>query len=385
MYAQRVTQGSPPDQTGYRSANMRRRVLVVGARGFVGSYLCPALSAAGYDVVRTSRIPTRDAGWRRLDVNEPASFAPALEGVDTALFLVHQLADVRGDYPTREIEAANAFARAARQAGVRRTVYLGGIHPTKPVQSGTPSEEHVDTGAHIERSGVIRVQPEPVAESVMSRHLRSRLRSGEILREHAPSCIELRAAMIIGAGSLSWSVVRDLVDNLPVMLLPPWLKAISWPVAIDDVVEALIAAIEYPGSQAHIFDLTGDVRVTHREVMERTWTVWQRRRYVAALPLISPTLSALWVAMFTRASWPVCRELLQGLRWDLDSTQKRACEALTERTPTPLNEAIARALADEAEGPLLPGPVAVARMKRLGAQREARWKEEPLRLTPSHS
>lgn len=392
MYADFLMSGSAGEHSDERPADTRRRVLVVGARGFVGRYLCPALSAAGYDVVQTSRTPSADAGWLRLDVNDPESLAPALEGVDTAIFLVHQLEGVRNDYPAREADAAASFAQAARQAGVRRTVYLGGIHPTQPRRIEALSDDNAsanddagpsDASSSRERSGVTRVKPQPVAGGVMSRHLRSRLRSGEILRAQAPSCIELRAAMIIGAGSLSWSVVRDLVDNLPVMLLPPWLRAVSWPVAIDDVVAAVIAAVEYPGDEAHVFDLTGDVRVTHRQVMERTWHVWRRKRYVAALPLVSPTLSAVWVAMFTRASWPVCRELLQGLRWDLDSTQMRACEALTENAPIPLDEAIALALSDEAEGPSSPGPIAVARMQRLGAKLESRWNTEPLRPATS--
>lgn len=340
-----------------RTGGAKRRVLVTGASGFVGRHLCPLLEALGYEIVRASRKPPRGRGWIQLDVNHKASLESALAGVDTAFFLVHQLQGADDSYPTREAEAARNFGRSARAVGVRRVVYLGGVCPTLG--------ENADRG------------PSPAHQ--VSRHLAARLETGRILRKEAPRCIELRAAMIVGAGGLSWNVVRDLVHNLPVMLLPRWLARSSWPVAIDDVVKALAACIDCPADHALCFDLPGAERVTHREVMDRTAALWNKRRFALALPVMTPTLSSYWITAFSRAPLRECRELVQGLRWNLDLTKDRFWDGVKAQ-PMSLKRAIQLALTDERESSHNPGPQAV---KRLRALEVPRWRGAPVSATVS--
>ena len=139
------------------------------------------------------------------------TIGPALSGVEAAVYLIHGM-QAGADYDVREAEAAKAFREAAAEAGLRRIVYLGGVAP----------------------------------EGVPSKHLWSRIRTGEILREGPVSAIELRAGMVIGHGSLSWQIVRDLAARLPVMILPRWLRSRSQPIAIDDVVFAIRTGLRYP-------------------------------------------------------------------------------------------------------------------------------------------
>lgn len=169
-----------------------RRVLVTGATGFVGRALVPALRSAGYDVVAASRrqVRTADGGlgveWRQCDLLRPESLTAAFAGVQVAFYLVHSMGGGRADYSELERRSARAFADAAAKAGLDRIVYLGG--------------------------------PAPLGHA--SEHLSSRLQVGEILRAGAVQAVELRASMVIGTGSASWQIVRDLALRLPFMVLP---------------------------------------------------------------------------------------------------------------------------------------------------------------------
>ena len=180
-----------------------------------------------------TREPALD--WVQGDVADPASCARALDGCQAALYLVHGIGE-GADYHRREVTAAATFAKAAAAAGVERIVYLGGVAPT-----GTGSE-----------------------------HLRSRLDVGEALRAGPVKTIELRASMIVGHGSLSWLIVRDLAARLPVMVLPRWLKSRTQPVAIDDVVIALVRALDLPLAASAWFDIPGPVTLSGKEILEET-------------------------------------------------------------------------------------------------------------------
>lgn len=192
-----------------------RAVLLTGATGFVGGAVRAALNAQGWRV----RCLTRDADrarrhqpeleWVQGDVGDQASCAAALRGCQAALYLVHAIGEGAG-YHQHEVMAATTFSKAAATAGVQRIVYLGGVAPT----AGAGSD-----------------------------HLRSRLDVGEALRAGSVKTVELRASMIVGHGSLSWLIVRDLAARLPFMVLPRWLKSRTQPVAIDDVVVALWNAL----------------------------------------------------------------------------------------------------------------------------------------------
>jgi uncharacterized protein YbjT (DUF2867 family) len=307
-----------------------RRVLLTGASGFVGQAVYPALVASG----ATVRCATRDVGraagrwpdrdWVTADVSNSDSTARALEGCDAALYLVHGMASPGGNFHREEIAQAETFLRAAESAGVRRIIYLGGV-----VAGGDDASEH----------------------------LRSREAVGETLRSGRVSTIELRASMIIGHGSLSWLIVRDLAARLPLMVLPRWLKSRTEPVAIDDIVAALLGAIDAQVENSAWFGVPGPEILSGREILERTADVLGvRRPLMIQVPLLSPQLSSHWVRFVTRADWSVAREVVVGLTEDLLSPDARFWGLIGHSRLLDFDEASRRALADEKrEGPI-PGP-----------------------------
>ena len=266
-----------------------RSLLLTGATGFVGGALRPALAREGWRV----RCLTRDAArarkreptldWVQGDVADPASCARALNGCQAAVYLVHGIGE-GADYHRHEVTAAETFSKAAAAAGVERIVYLGGVAPIR-------------TG---------------------SDHLRSRLDVGEALRASSVKTIELRASMIVGHGSLSWLIVRDLSARLPFMVLPRWLKSRTQPVAIDDVVVALVRALELPLDASVWYDIPGPVTLSGKDILEETTRVMGLRHpRIIEVPLLSPRLSSFWVRFVTRAQWSVAREVVVGLTEDL--------------------------------------------------------------------
>jgi uncharacterized protein YbjT (DUF2867 family) len=320
----------------------RPRVLVAGATGFVGRHLRPALEAAGYELRLTSRNPHGarhdDPGghWMRLDMEDPDSLPPALEGCDAAVYLIHQMVG-RADYSQREPRAADLFARRAEQAGVRRIVYLGGVVPA----------------------------------GATSRHLQSRARTGEVLRAAPVPVVELRAAMIIGAGSASWTLVHDLSRRLPAMVLPRWLRNHSWPVAIDDVVAGILAGLQLPAERVGCYDVPGPERVSHRDILRRTAAHLRRRPLMINVPVVTPRLSSYWLGLVTNVDLGLARELLDGLLCDLDPTGPTIWQAVGDGPHTSLDDAIRHALADQ-EAHQLPTHRARERLTRLGRQHPAR-------------
>jgi len=296
----------------------RGTVLLTGATGFVGRHVAPALLAAGYRVRGASRDPSAaqlrqpELEWVRLDMDDPATLAPALEGCQAVVYLVHAMAGGKG-YTDREAEAALALRAAAPAAGVQRIVYLGGVEPQGPP----------------------------------SRHLASRLATGRLLREGPVSAVELRAAMIVGAGSESWLIVRDLCKRLPVMLLPAWLRNHSWPVAIDDVVAAVLAGIELQDEHAGWYDVPGPERLSHKELLLRVARHLGRRPPMLDVPVLTPRLSSYWLGLVTSADLTVARELVDGLCHELDPSGRTIWEHLPDHRRVPLDAAIAHALADE--------------------------------------
>lgn len=292
---------------------MKRRILVVGATGFVGARLVPALAAAGDEVISASRKPPASpiGAWRRVDVDDPDTLLPALEGVEVACYLVHGMGGGEG-YADREARAAEAFASAAAARGLSRIVYLGGPRPS----------------------------------GATSRHLESRLRTGEILRGGPVPVVELQAGMIVGPGSEGFRIIRDLGVRLPVMVLPTWLASRSQPVAVDDVIVALVAACRLEGIEG-AWGLPGPETLSARDMLWRVAALRGTRPLAVSVPLLSPRLSAVWIELVTRAHGPVARELVEGLRSDILCPDEGFWRFLPEHTRIGFDAAAARALKGE--------------------------------------
>ncbi|WP_242371451.1 NAD(P)H-binding protein [Anaeromyxobacter sp. SG26] len=293
-------------------------VLVTGATGFVGRALVPALLASGIAVRATTRSRPVDrtpgVEWVRADVMRPADLPAVLRGVRAAYFLVHGMGSGREDYVEAERRSAAAFAREAEHAGVGRIVYLGGVAPR-----GRPS-----------------------------RHLASRLAVGEILRAGRVPALELRASMIVGPGSASWRIVRDLAMRLPVMVLPAWARSRSCPIAVEDVVRALVAALDVPLPESAWYDLPGPEVLSVREILERVAALRGRALPAIDAPLPHPRISALWLKLVSDAPWEVVRELVQGLSHDLLPRDDRYWALASLPPRTRFEDAARRALATDA-------------------------------------
>lgn len=296
-----------------------KRVLLTGATGFVGSHLHPVLVRAGFDVIGASRDPKRakrrfpGRDFCQLELSDRPSIRAALEHMDGAVYLVHGMAAGAGDYEGVERRMAQDFLTEAEHASLRRIVYLGGMRPAGPP----------------------------------SKHLRSRLATGELLRSGSVSTLELQAGMIIGRGSESWRIVRDLAMRLPVMVLPKWMQHRSQPVAIEDITAALAHAlrVDFEGSAAYA--LPGPEVLSGREILERVARLRGMRPAIVEIPLLTPHLSSYWIQLVTRANKQVAAELVEGLVSDLVAPDRGFWALMPEHELTPFDRAAERALADD--------------------------------------
>jgi len=295
-----------------------RKILVTGATGFIGAAFVAALRAQGHSVVATSRrtMPAHDDAdveWRTCDLLDPATLPAALAGINVAFYLVHSMGGGHADFMQLERRAAQAFAHAAARAGLKRIIYLGGPAPT----------------------------------GVSSEHLQSRLAVGEILRAGPVQTVELRASMVIGHGSASWQIVRDLAMRLPAMILPKWLKSRTRPVALDDVIAALMAAKDLQLKQSEWFDLPGPEIMSGRQILERIAALRGRRILAVEVPFLTPKLSALWLILVTRADFSLARELVLGLGGDLLPKDDRFWQLVGHTELVGFDEAARRALSKD--------------------------------------
>jgi uncharacterized protein YbjT (DUF2867 family) len=257
------------------------RVLVAGASGFVGARLCPALEAAGHTVRAMTRRP---AGYRgggepvAGDVGDPATLRTALAGCEVAFYLVHSLGDA--DFEQRDADGAAAFGRAAAHAGVARIVYLGGL------------------GA---------------SEDDLSAHLRSRHEVEELLGKAGAPVTTLRAGIIVGHGGISWEMTRQLVEHLPAMVCPRWVRTRTQPIAVADVVRYLVGVLDVPETTGSGFDIGGPEVLEYLTMMRRVAAIEGRRMLVLPVPLLTPSLSSRWLSLVTDVDVATGRSLIDSM------------------------------------------------------------------------
>ncbi len=297
---------------------MTGRILLTGATGYVGGRLLASLEAGGRPLRCLARRPGHLQGRvgpatevAAGDVFDPASLAAALTGVDTAYYLVHSM-ESAGGFAAADREGAGNFARAARNAGVRRIIYLGGLG-------------HGDA---------------------LSTHLESRQEVGRILRDEGVPTLEFRAAVILGSGSLSFEMIRALVETLPVMITPRWVATLTQPIGIEDVIAYLAEAIDAPIGGSRVFEIGGPDRVSYGDLMREYARQRGLRRRFISVPVLSPRLSSLWLGLVTPVYARVGRALVESLRNETVVRDDAARTTFAVR-PRPMAVAMARALSNE--------------------------------------
>lgn len=295
-------------------------ILLTGASGYIGGRLLSVLEEQGTRVRCIARRPEylRNRVGAEIeivsgDLLDLSSLERALEGVHTAYYLVHSMSTSR-DFKKKDRLAAENFASAARSAGVSRIIHLGCL-------------------AHGED---------------LSRHLTSRLKVAEVLRESGVPTVEFRASVIIGSGSLSFEMVRGLVDHLPIMMTPRWVRTLAQPIAVEDVISYLVAALERPVEGPEVFEIGGAQKVSYGGIMKEYARQRDLRPLTIKFPFLTPHLSSLWLALVTPLYARVGRKLLEGVRNESTVHDQRALEVFPIR-PRGIAEAISRALVNEDE------------------------------------
>ncbi len=294
-------------------------VLLTGATGYVGGRLLPMLEEAGYSIRCMTRRPEalsddvcQTTEVVKGDVLDAESLVEAMQGVDTAFYFVHSMGST-SDFEAEDRRAAENFTTAAKQAGVRRMIYLGGL--------GSRDKE-------------------------LSKHLRSRQETGDVLRSSGVQVVELRASIVIGSGSLSFEMIRALVERLPVMICPKWVRVLAQPIAIEDVLAYLLEAIELPETDSKIYEIGGPDQVSYGQIMQEYARQRGLRRLMIPVPLLTPYLSSLWLGLVTPLYARIGRKLVESLKNPTLVSSNLAGTAFSVQ-PRSLTEAIARALVNE--------------------------------------
>ncbi len=291
------------------------KVLVAGSSGFVGRRLCPELEAGGHSVQAMTRHPDTYSGAGSPvygDVHEAESLSAAVSSCDAAYYLVHSLGDA--DFARRDADAARGFAKAAADAGLGRIIYLGGL--------GDDDDD-------------------------LSEHLRSRREVEDLLGSTGVPMTTLRAGIIIGHGGISWEITRQLVEHLPAMITPRWVRTRTQPIAIGDVVRYLVGVLEKPEAAGRTFEIGGPDVLAYVDMLRRVAVIEGRHLWVIPVPLLSPRLSSRWLSLVTNVDVPTGRSLVDSMSNEV-VVRDPSIRDLVEFEPMGYDDAVLRALGERA-------------------------------------
>lgn len=293
-------------------------ILITGATGYVGGRLLKKFESRGCAVRCLVRRPeflkSKIAPTTQLfqgDLLDEISIAKAMAGIETAYYLVHSMG-TKGVFEEEEKRSASYFSSAAKKAGIKNIIYLGGI-------------------CHGQE---------------LSAHLKSRREVGEVLRASGIPVIEFQASIIIGSGSLSFEMIRALMERLPIMTTPKWVNVLAQPIAIEDVVEYLVEAAEMPVKESRIFEIGGPDKMSYLDLMKEYGRQRGLKRLIIPVPVLSPGLSSLWLGLITPLYARVGRKLIESIRHETTVHDDSALRFFSVR-PMNIRRAIERALTNE--------------------------------------
>lgn len=304
------------------TSGMTSTVLVTGASGFVGSHLVPALLDRGYRVRAMTRHPdTYDGPGEAVygDVADTDSLRAALAGTSAAYYLVHSLES--DDFEQRDAEAATAFGQAAAEAGLTQIIYLGGLGDV---------------------------------DDSLSPHLQSRRDVEQLLGMGGVPVTVLRAAVVIGHGGISWEITRQLVDHLPAMVTPKWVSTRTQPIALRDVIRYLAGVLDNPGALGKVFEVGGPEVLSYAEMMRRAAKIQNHRvPPIVPVPLLTPRLSSLWLALITDVNQATARNLIDSMNNEV-VVRDHSIRDLLPGDLTGYDDSVRAALRDRAQDPTVP-------------------------------
>jgi len=290
------------------------RILVTGATGFIGRRLVPALVAEGHDVRAMTRRPEKYDGPGEPvagNVDDRDSLLEPLKGVEVAYYLVHSLDDA--DFERKDAEAARGFASAAAEQGVKQIIFMGGLG---------------DDGD-------------------LSAHLRSRREVEGLLGETGIPVTVLRAAIVVGAGGISWEITRQLVKNLPAMVVPKWAATKTQPIALDDVVRYLVGVCGKEAALGEVFEIGGPDQLTYIEMLRVAGEVGKGSSPpIIKVPVLTPGLSSRWLALVTDVDVTTGRNLIDSMGIEVVVREQRIRE-IVPGEPMGYADAVRRALAED--------------------------------------